>query len=118
MREKVAVRAKPGPKPGSKRVINNRSLAKRKNYRSNQLDIVRELKVLYKELGYKISDGNESLIFAEKDSTFRIFVSRVSHALQFYYLGEGQFTGEYSLKNIESAAEVRELETKYKEEFG
>jgi len=118
MREKVAVRAKPGPKPGSKRVINNRSLAKRKNYRSNQLDIVRELKVLYKELGYKIVDGNESLIFAEMNSTFRIFVSRISHSLQFYYLGEGQFTAEYSLKDLDSAAQVTELETQYKQEFG
>jgi len=112
------VRKKPGPKPGSKRIINNRSLAKRENYKTNQLEIVRELKVLYKELGYRISDGNESLIFAETDSSFRVFVSRISHSLQFYYLGEGQFTAEYSLKDLDSAAQVTELEAQYKQEFG
>ena len=110
---------KRGPKVGTKyRTAPNSSLEKKQNYRLNQLEIVGKMKVLYKELGYKIADGNESLIFAETDSTFRIFVSRISHSLQFYYLGEDQDAEEHFLKNIETADEVRQLEAKYKETFG
>lgn len=91
---------------------------KKKNFIANQLKIVGQMKVLYKELGYKIQDGNESLIFAEPDSTFRIFVSRISHCLQFYYLGEPDSAREFWLKNLESADQVTQLEKEYKEEFG
>jgi len=93
-------------------------MMKKANYVANQLTIVAEIISVYKKLGYKVVDGNESIMICEPNSTFRIFISRVSHILQFYYLGEWQDTQQFSTKDLDSAAQIPQLEAKYKELFG
>ena len=84
----------------------------------NQLQVVADIIALYKSLGYRIVDGIETVMIEEKDATFRIFISRISHVLQIYYLGEWDCTVEYSTKYLESAERVREFEVQFKELYG
>ena len=94
------------------------SVLKKIHFKERQLPVVADIIKAYKKAGYKVVDGIESVLIEEPQSTFRVFISRVSHVLQFYYLGEWQFTKEFSTHDLESAANVIEEERKYKEMFG
>ena len=80
--------------------------------------MVADIIKLYKSVGYKVVDGNETILIIEPNSTFRIFISRVSHCVQFYYLGEWRGAREFSTQDLESAALLIEEEIKFKTEFG
>jgi hypothetical protein len=97
---------------------NPNSVVRKAYFRERQLPVVADVIKAYKKAGYKIQDGIESVLIVEPQSTFRVFISRVSHVLQFYYLGEWQFTKEFSTHDLESAAHLIEEERKYKELFG
>jgi hypothetical protein len=97
---------------------NPNSVIRKAHFRQIQLPVVAGTIKMYKGLGYKIVDGIESVLIEEPQSTFRVFISRISHVLQFYYLGEGEFTKEFSTKDLDSAAQVAQEERKYKELFG
>ena len=94
------------------------SVEKRKKFCENQIPVVADIIRHYKSIGYKVADGNETVIITEPACTFRIFISRVSHCLQMYYLGEPDSTQEFYIRNLESAAEVVKLEQQYKQKFG
>ena len=94
------------------------SLLKRKQFTENQIPVVAGIIKHYKSVGYKVVDGNETIIIEEPGSTFRIFISRVSHCLQFYYLGEHRDAREFSISNLDSADQIVNEECKYKEMFG
>jgi hypothetical protein len=94
------------------------SALKRKEFTENQIPVVADIIRHYKSVGYKVVDANETIIIIEPDSTFRIFISRVSHCLQFYYLGEHRDAKEFSTHNLESAAQIVNEECRYKEMFG
>jgi len=94
------------------------SIEKRKRFTQNQIPAVADIVKHYKSIGYKVTDGNETVIISEPGSTFRIFISRVSHVIQMYYLGEPDSTTEFYTKNIDSAAEIVEEESKFKKMFG
>jgi len=88
------------------------------HFKERQLPVVAETIKAYKSAGYKIVDGIETVMIIEPDTTFRIFISRSSHSVQFYYLGEPEAMQEFSAQDLESAAQVAELENKYKQTFG
>jgi hypothetical protein len=94
------------------------SVLKRKRFAEKQMPVVADIIKLYKSVGYKVVDGNETIIIIEPDSTFRIFISRVSHCVQFYYLAEPDSAEEHYAKNLESAEELIKLEKQYKQKFG
>ena len=94
------------------------SLLKRKQFTENQMPVVAGIIKHYKSVGYKVVDGNETIIIEEPGSTFRIFISRVSHCLQFYYLGEPRDAREFSISNLDSADQIVNEECRYKEMFG
>jgi hypothetical protein len=94
------------------------SVEKRKRFTQNQIPAVAGIIKHYKSIGYKVVDGNETILISEPGCTFRIFISRISHCLQFYYLGEPDSTLEFYTKNLDSAGHIVEEERKYKEEFG
>jgi len=94
------------------------SVLKRKRFVEKQMPVVADIIKVYKTAGYKVVDGSETILIIEPDSTFRIFISRVSHVLQFYYLGEWRGAREFSTQDLESAALLIEEEIKYKAEFG
>lgn len=94
------------------------SVLRKAQFKERQLPVVAETIKLYKKSGYLIHDGIESVMIEEPGSTFRIFISRISHVLQFYYLGEPQSVQEFSTKDLESAGHIIEEEGKYKEMFG
>ena len=94
------------------------SVEKRKKFSENQIPVVADVIKLYKSIGYKVVDGNETILIEEPGCTFRIFISRISHVIQFYYLGEPESTQEFYTRNIESAADLVNEESKYKVEFG
>jgi hypothetical protein len=97
---------------------NVNATVKRIRFKKIQPPIIPETISVYKKLGYKIADGIETVMIEEPDTTFRIFISRISHCLQFYFLGEPESVREFSTKYLESAAQVVEEEIKYKQEFG
>jgi hypothetical protein len=97
---------------------NPNSVVRKAHFRERQLPVVADVIKAYKKAGYKVQDGIESVLILEPNSTFRVFISRISHCLQFYYLGEWQFTKEFYVPNLESAAHLIEEERKYKEMFG
>ena len=94
------------------------SIIRKAAFREMQLPVVADVIKHYKSTGYKIQDSAEVVMIVEPNSTFRIFISRVSHNLQMYYLGEYQDTMEICTKDIESAAEVIKLEQEFKQKFG
>jgi hypothetical protein len=97
---------------------NPNSVIRRVHFRERQLPVVSDIIKVYKAAGYKVVDSIEVVMLEEPNSTFRIFISRVSHSLQFYYLGEGMGAKEFYTKNLESAAQVIKYEKEYKREFG
>jgi hypothetical protein len=97
---------------------NPNSVVRKAHFRQIQLPVVADIIKTYKLAGYKIVDGIESVLIEEPNSTFRIFISRISHCLQFYYLGEGMEAKEFYTKNLDSAAQVEQEEIKYKDLFG
>ena len=97
---------------------NINATVRRIRFKKIQLPIIPETISVYKKLGYKVVDGVETIMIEEPGTTFRIFISRISHCLQFYYLGEPESVREFSTKYLESAAQVVEEEIKYKQEFG
>ena len=94
------------------------SVVKRKMFTENQIPVIAGIIKHYKSVGYKVVDGNETLMIIEPNSTFRIFISRVSHCVQMYYLGEAETTQEFYTRNLESADQLVEEEIKYKAMFG
>lgn len=94
------------------------SVEKRKQFTANQQPVVADIIKHYKSVGYKVQDGNETVMISEPGSTFRIFVSRISHNLQLYFLGEWQYTQNYSVTDLQSVDEVKELEIQFKSIFG
>ena len=94
------------------------SVIRKAHFKERQLPVVADIIKAYKAAGYKVIDGIESVMIEEPDSTFRIFISRVSHCLQFYYLSEWKFTKEFYVPNLDSAAHLIQEEIKYKKEFG
>lgn len=94
------------------------SALKRKEFTENQMPVVADIVRHYKSVGYKVVDSNETIIIIEPYSTFRIFISRVSHVIQFYYLGEPDSAQEFYTKYLESAGHIIEEEGKYKALFG
>jgi hypothetical protein len=94
------------------------SVLRKAHFRERQLPVVAETIKLYKKSGYLIHDGIESVMIEEPGSTFRIFISRISHCLQMYYLGEFWGMKEVYAKDLQSAAEVVQLEEEYKKECG
>jgi hypothetical protein len=97
---------------------NPSSVVRKAQFRERQLPVVAETIKLYKKSGYLIHDGIESVMIEEPGSNFRIFISRISHCLQFYYLAEPDSAEEHYAKNLESAEELIKLENKYKQKFG
>jgi hypothetical protein len=97
---------------------NPNSVVRKAHFRERQLPVVADVIKAYKKAGYKVQDGIESVLIVEPNSTFRVFISRISHVLQFYYLGEPQSVQEFSTKDLESAGHIIEEEGKYKEMFG
>jgi hypothetical protein len=94
------------------------SVVKRKMFTENQIPVIAGIIKHYKSVGYKVVDGNETLMIIEPNSTFRIFISRVSHCVQFYFLGEPGATQEFYTRNLESADQLVQEEAKYKAMFG
>ena len=94
------------------------SVIRKAHFRERQLPVVAETIKLYKAAGCRVIDGIETVMIEEKDSSFRLFISRVSHVLQFYYLGEPDSAEEHYTKNLESAAEVVKLAQEFKQKFG
>ena len=94
------------------------SLLRKTHFRERQLPIVGETIKLYKAAGCRVIDGIETVMIEEPDSSFRLFISRVSHVLQFYYLGEPDSAEEHYVKNLESAEEVVKLAQEFKQKFG
>lgn len=94
------------------------SVQKRKQFSDNQMPVVAGIIKHYRSVGYKVVDGNETIIIEEPGTTFRIFISRVSHCLQFYYLGEHRDAREFSISNLDSADQIVNEECRYKELFG
>lgn len=94
------------------------SLLRKTHFRERQLPVVSETIKLYKAAGYRVIDGIETVMIEEKDSSFRLFISRVSHVLQFYFLGEPDSAEEHYTKNLISAEEVVKLAQEYKQKFG
>ena len=94
------------------------SVQKRKQFTENQMPVVAGIIKHYKSVGYKVVDENETIIIEEPGSTFRIFISRVSHVIQFYYLGEPRDAREFSISNLDSADQIVDEECKFKEMFG
>jgi hypothetical protein len=97
---------------------NPNSVLRRKEFRQRELAVVTEIINLYKQRKFKVVDGIESVMIYEPGTSFRIFVSRISHILQFYYLGEGEAAKEISLKYLESPAKVLEEEKEFKKIYG
>lgn len=94
------------------------SAIRKVNFKKRELPVVTEAIKAYKAAGFKVIDGIESIMIEEPGSTFRIFISRISYVLQFYYAGEWQFVKEFCTHDLESAAHIIEEEIKYKKEFG
>jgi hypothetical protein len=94
------------------------SVIRKTHFRERQLPVVAETIKLYKSAGYKVVDSIEVVMLEEPNSTFRIFISRVSHSLQMYFLGEGAEAQELSTKYLDSAAQVVEEERKFKTLYG
>jgi hypothetical protein len=94
------------------------SVERRKEFRQRELAVVTEIINIYKQRKFKIVDGIESVMIHEPGSTFRVFLSRVSHSLQFYFLGEGDAAKQIDLKYLESPAKVLEEEKKFKQIYG
>jgi hypothetical protein len=97
---------------------NPNSVVRKAHFRQRQLPVVADIIKTYKSAGYKVQDGIESVLILEPNSTFRVFISRISHVLQFYYLGEPQSVQEFCTKDLESAGHIIEEEIKYKRMFG
>jgi hypothetical protein len=97
---------------------NPNAVSRRKEFKLRELPIIPNIIKAYRTAGYKVVDGIETIIIEEPNSTFRIFISRVSHSLQLYYLGEWQFTKEYHVPNIQTVEDVIALESSFKELFG
>ena len=97
---------------------NPNSVVIKAHFRERQLPVVADVIKAYKKAGYKVQDGIESVLIVEPNSTFRVFISRISHVLQFYYLGEPDSTQEFCTKDLESAGHIIEEESKYKKMFG
>jgi len=97
---------------------NPNSVLRRKQLKKGELQVVSETINHYKQQKWKIVDGIESIMIQEPGTTFRIFISRISHILQFYYLGEWQFAKEFSTLDLKSVAQVVQEEIKFKELFG
>ena len=94
------------------------SVERRKEFRQRELAVVTEIINLYKQRKFKVLDGIESVMIYEPGTSFRVFISRISHVLQMYYLGEGEAAKEISLKYLDSPAKVLEEEAKFKAEWG
>lgn len=94
------------------------SIVKKKTFIANQQPIVADIMKHYKSIGYKIQDGNETVMILEPGTTFRIFISRISHNLQFYFLGEWQYAQNYIVKDLDSVSQVIDLERQFKGIFG
>jgi hypothetical protein len=94
------------------------SVERRKRLKKVELPVVSEIISTYKQKKWKVVDGIESVMLHEPDTTFRVFISRISHRLQFYYLGEGMAAKEMSVLHLDSVDKVLESEQEFKSEFG
>jgi len=94
------------------------SVIRKSHFKERQLPVVADIIKMYKGLGYKVVDGIESVLIEEPNSTFRIFISRVSHVLQLYYLGEYKDTREFYTKDLNSAGQIVNEEITFKQQFG
>jgi hypothetical protein len=94
------------------------SVLRKTHFKERQLKVVSDIIRAYKTAGYRVIDGIETIMIEEPDSSFRMFISRISHVLQFYYLGEPDSAEEHYTKNLISAEEVVKLEQEYKQKFG
>lgn len=99
-------------------MANTNAIKRAKEVRSKQLPVLESIIEAYKLAGYKVINGIETVMIEEKGTTFRIFISRISHSVQLYYLGEWQFTKEYSAIDLQSPDNLMALESSYKELFG
>jgi hypothetical protein len=97
---------------------NPNSVIRRKEFKQRELEVVTEIISIYKQRKWKVLDGIESVMIQEPDSTFRVFISRISHSLQFYFLGEGSAAKEIYLKYLDSPAKVLEEEKEFKKIYG
>lgn len=97
---------------------NPNSVLRRKQLKKSELQVVSETINHYKQQKWKVVDNIESIMIQEPETTFRIFISRISRVLQMYYLGEGEVAKEFSTLDLKSASQVIQEEIKFKELFG
>ncbi len=97
---------------------NPNSVIRRKEFRNRELPIVTSIISTYKQRKFKVVDGIESVMIYEPGTSFRVFVSRISNVIQFYYLGEGIAAKEISTRYLDSVDKVLEEEAKFKAEWG
>jgi hypothetical protein len=97
---------------------NPNSTSRRKEFKNRELPIVTSIVNTYKQRKWKVVDNIESVMIYEPGTSFRIFVSRISHVLQMYYLGEGEVAKELSTRYLDSVDKVLEEEAKFKAEWG
>ena len=55
------------------------SAIRKVNFQERQLPIVSDIIRIYKLAGYKVIDSTEVVMLEEPNTTFRIFISRISH---------------------------------------
>ena len=70
--------------------------------------IIAEFIKAAKAAGYVAEDDVKTIIFHQPNKQFRIFISRKSNVVQFYYLYCGWSCYEYDLKNFNSVEEIFE----------
>jgi hypothetical protein len=68
--------------------------------------IIKEFIAAAKKKGYKADDDKKTIILHQPNKQFRVFISRVSSVIQFYYLYCGWSCYEYELKSFHSVEDI------------
>lgn len=71
--------------------------------------IIAEFAAAAKLQGYKSEDDVKTIIFHQPNKQFRIFISRKSNVVQFYYLYCGWDCKEYNLSDCKSVDHIFQL---------
>jgi hypothetical protein len=77
-----------------------------RDFYTNANPIIKEFIAAAKKQGYKSDDDKKTVVLHQPNKQFRIFISRVSSVIQFYYLYCGWSCYEYDLKNFNSVEEI------------
>jgi hypothetical protein len=80
-----------------------------KDWYKAQPQIIPDFLKAAKAAGYQVDDDHKTVIFNQPNKKFRIFISRKSHVVQFYYLYCGWDCKEYSLSDCKSVDHIFQL---------